>query len=235
VWPTVLLLAVALNLEPTRVGLVPLLLSREQPLRQLAAFLVGSLSVSLGFGFLVLFVLHRSPLGSSSAAGGRAQIVIGAIALVLAAALVVRWRTRRRARTTISPVAANRATTQTIGRVDRFTRAVRAVLHRGRSPWFAGLVGVGVGLPSVDYLAMLVVITTSQTSSAEQSAALVTFVLLGSLVVMVPLIGYLLAPDRTRRIVDRFAEWTRTRSQIEYAGLLALIGAILIGLGYTNL
>jgi hypothetical protein len=234
VWTTVLLLAVALNLEPTRIGLVPLLLARPQPLRQLTAFLLGSLTVSFGFGFLVLFVLDRSPLATSSATGGKAQIIIGLLALLFAGVLAVRWHSRRRKSVTYAATA-NRGSPGPEGRADRFTRAVRSVLHRGRSPWFAGLVGAGVGLPSVDYLAMLVVITTSRTSRVEQSAALITFGLLGSLVVILPLIGLLTAPEKTGVLVDRFAEWTRTRSQIEYAGLLALIGVILIGLGYSNL
>ena len=92
-----------------------------------------------------------------------------------------------------------------------------------------------MGLPSVDYLAVLIIIGTSQRSQPEQAAALVTFVLLGSLVVMVPLIGYIIAPAKTLDVIERFAAWTRSRSQIEYAGLLALIGVLLIGLGIAHL
>ncbi len=51
-WMTVLLLAITVNFEPTRIGLVPLLLARDKPLLQLWAFLAGSVTVSLTAGFL---------------------------------------------------------------------------------------------------------------------------------------------------------------------------------------
>ena len=56
-WVSVLLLALAVNLEPTRICLVPLLLARDRPRRQLIAFLAGNLTMSLGFGLLALFYL----------------------------------------------------------------------------------------------------------------------------------------------------------------------------------
>jgi Flp pilus assembly pilin Flp len=49
------------------------------------------------------------------------------------------------------------------------------------------------------------------------------------------LIGYLISPTKTLDRISRFADWTRTRSQVEYAGILALIGLILIGVGWSHL
>lgn len=231
-WTTVLVLAIAVNLEPTRIGLLPLLLSRPRPLLQLLAYLAGSMSVSFGFGLLVLFVFERNPFGDSSSNGGIAQILVGAVALTIAAAMAVRWVSKRDSaaleqRTPAEPPPP--------GRVDKFATTVRRVLGRSHSPWLSGLVGVGVGLPSVDYLAVLLVIGTSGAAPTEQAAALVTVILLSSLVIMVPLIGYLIAPAKTLDLIDRFGAWTRARSAVEYAGLLALIGILLIGLGWSHL
>ena len=232
-WTTVLLLGLAVNLEPTRIGLVPLLLARDRPIMQLLAYLVGSLTVNLGFGLVILFVFHRIPFGDSSSNGGKAQIAVGALALVVAAILAVRGL-----RTRSAPNASGKTPAVGTGEprsVERFTTSVRNILRKGRSPWVAGLVGLGVGLPSVDYLAVLIIIGTSQQPPSQQAAALVAFVLLGSLVVLAPLIGYLLAPAQTLRRIERFAVWTRSRSLIEYAGLLTLIGLLLIGLGIAHL
>lgn len=232
-WTTVLLLAIAVNFEPTRIGLVPMLLARDRPMLQLLAYLAGSITVNLGFGLLILFVFHRNPFGTSSSNGGKAQIAVGVLALLVALFMAVRSRrTKVTADLTGGPQPGDADKQRA---VDRFTSTVRNILRKGRSPWFAGLVGVGVGLPSVDYLAVLIIIGTSQRSQPEQAAALVTFVLLGSLVVMVPLIGYIIAPAKTLDVIERFAAWTRSRSQIEYAGLLALIGVLLIGLGIAHL
>jgi hypothetical protein len=220
------MLGIAVNFEPTRIGLVPLLLARERPLLQLLAYLVGSLTVSLGFGMAALFAFDRFPFGTSSSSGGKAQIAVGAVALVIAAIMAVRWM---RARGQISLEA-----TQP-GGADKFTESVRRVLTKGRSPWLSGLIGVGVGLPSVDYLAVLIIIATSHTPPLEQAAALLVFTLTGSLVVIAPLVSYLIAPAKTLEILTRFGTWVRARSRIEYACLLALIGFLLIFLGWSHL
>jgi hypothetical protein len=79
-WVSVLLLALAVNLEPTRICLVPLLLARDRPRRQLIAFLAGNLTMSLGFGLLALFAFRHVPLATASVDGGLVKIVLGAIA-----------------------------------------------------------------------------------------------------------------------------------------------------------
>lgn len=220
-----MLLAIAVNFEPTRIGLLPLLLSRDRPLLQLAAYLLGSMTISLGFGFLVLFVFHRNPFGTSASNGGKAQIVVGILAILVAAAMVLK------------AVKARRATgpKDSDTRFDKFTQSVRNVLSKGRSPWLACLIGVGVGLPSVDYLAVLMIIATSGAAPSQQAAVLVTAGIVGSLIIIAPLIGYLVAPAKTLDAIARFGAWTRSRSQYEYAALLAFAGAMLVGIGVSHL
>ena len=227
-WTTVLVLAIAVNFEPTRIGLVPLMLSRQRPVLQLVAYLSGNVATTLTFGLLVLFVFERSPLGTSSSNGGRAQIVIGAIALTFAAVMVL---TSVRGRKAMAGTAGSNSPRA----VDKMTRVVSNIFRKGNSPWLSGLVGVGVGLPSVDYLALLVVIATSKTSPAEQATALIVFLFIGNAVVTVPLISYLLRPKQTLKVLDRFGAWIRSRSRIEYAALLAAIGVLFIGLGWSHL
>lgn len=231
-----MLLAIAVNFEPTRIGLLPLLLSRQRPLMQLAFYLVGSLTVSLGFGLLVLFVFHRNPFGNSPSTGGKAQIVVGILAIVVAATMVMRAVKARRvaAGAAAAPDAPSDPDQKPTG-VDRFSQSVRNILSRGHSPWLAGLIGVGVGLPSVDYLAVLMIIATSGASQTQQAAVLVTSVFVGSLVIIAPLVGYLIAPAKTLDLIARFGAWTRSRSQFEYAALLALAGFMLVGVGYSRL
>lgn len=225
-WVTVLMLALAVNLEPTRIGLVPLLLSREKPILQLLAYFVAGTSTTLGFGLLVLFVFHRNPFGTAGGNGSTAQIVVGALALTVAAVMAVRELRQRRGRE-------GRPESQA-GGVDKFIAAVKKVLAKGRSPWFAALVGMLAGLPSVDYMAVLVVIATAKVPPAEQAAALVAFNLIGSLVVTAPLISYLIAPARTLEAVNRLGAWTKSRSRIEYALILAFVGCLLIGIGWSR-
>jgi len=238
VWTSVLVLAIAVNLEPTRIGLLPLLLSRRQPLLQLLAYLVGSLTISLGFGLAVLFVFDESVFGTSASGGGKAQIAVGVLALLVAAVMAVRGLRTRRGSGVPSTVPADAGgdglEDRPASAVDKFTVAVRRILGKGSSPWFAGLVGAGTGLPSVDYLAVLLIIATSGKPPVVQTAALITCVTVSSLVILGPLVSYLLAPAKTLAAIDRFNAWTRSRSTLEYAGLLALIGCLLIGLGISH-
>lgn len=239
-WTTVFLLGMAVNLEPTRIGLVPLLLARQQPLLQLLAYLAGSLVSTIGFGLLVLFAFERSPFGVTSAHGGKAQIAVGAIALLVAAVMAVQWFAgagRRRRDKDVAAVDQDFAGAGEEGgaaRSDKLTNAVRGILRKGGSPWVSGAVGIASGVPSVDYLAVLLIISTSQVSGVAKLGALAMFIALGSLVVTAPLIGYLIAPAKTLDLLGRFGAWTRSRSRLEYAGLLAVVGCLLIVLGASH-
>ena len=231
-WTSVLVLALALNFEPTRFALVPMLLSRRNPVVQLMAYIIGSFTVSLIFGLLILFVFRHNPLGTNASTGGWAQIAVGLAALIVALIMALRWSL---ARGKEQNAPASPADPDKVSGVDKVFVGARAILRKGGSPWFAGLLGMGVGLPSVDYLAVLVIIATSHKPPAEQTAALLIFLLLGGFVVMAPLIGYLFAPAKTLQRIEQFAAWSRSRSQIEYAGILALVGVVLVSVGWIRL
>ncbi len=231
-WTSILVLALALNFEPARFALVPMLLTRRNPVVQLLAYVVGATTVNLMFGLLILFVFRRNPLGTNASTGGWVQIVVGLLALLVALIMAVRWRLTRH-KQNAGPGSPDEA--EPARGVDKVFAGARAILRKGGSPWFAGLLGMGVGLPSVDFMAVLVIIGTSHKPPLEQTAALVTFVLLGGFVVTAPLIGYLFAPAKTLQRIQQFAAWTQSRSQLDYAALLAFAGAILIGIGWSRL
>ncbi len=223
-----LLLALAVNFEPTRIGLLPLLLSRHRPLLQLATFFVASLTMSLSFGFLLLFVFERIPFSTSQSSSHWTQIAVGAIALATALAIVLHWLWTRRKRNT--PLETfDKASQHALSRgMTKLRESVSSTLSKARSPWMAALTGLGVGLPSADYLAVLVVIANSGNPPEQQALVLVTFVLTGSLVILVPLFGLWIAPTKALRVIDRSRAWVQSRSVIEYAVLLAVLGFLLI-------
>lgn len=228
-WMTVLLLAIAINFEPTRIGLVPLLLARDKPLLQLWAFLVGNLTVSLTAGFLVLFVFHRDPFGIGRFDTGWIQIGLGILALASSAIMLQHWKNTRLNQGLATVDGPSLPAKPSLGR--RFAELVRRILRKDSSPLVAALVGISVGLPSVDYLALLAFIAKSGTHPLNQAAALITFVLTGSLVVFLPLVGLMVARERPFARLHRFGEWIRSRPPLHYAGLLAVAGCLLISLG----
>ena len=215
-WITLLVMAVAVSLEPFRIGMAVLMLNRPQPLRQLVAFLCGGFAMGTSVGLLVLFVLNPALLGSRHFTLPRVQIVIGVLALVVAAVLVSGVRL---------PGSGNQ------GRLS--TWAGR--LANGSSLWVAVLAGLGIALPSVDYLAALAVILASGASAGTQVGALVGFNVVAFALVEIPLLSYLVAPDRTRAAMGALHDWVRSRRRRDVAVLLAAIGALLGGVGLVGL
>ncbi|MFT8179734.1 GAP family protein, partial [Mycobacteroides chelonae] len=59
-WTIVLLMALGVSVEPTRLGLTVLMLNRPRPLLQLFVFLCGAFVMGLSLGLTLLFVLRVS-------------------------------------------------------------------------------------------------------------------------------------------------------------------------------
>ena len=209
-WITLLVMAVAVSLEPFRIGMSVLMLNRPRPLLQLTAFLCGGFLMGLTVGAVVLFLLE-SRLESAHFTLPRVQIAIGLLALLVAAFLAL---TKGRPRT---PPA-------------WLTR-----LLDGQSLWVAGAAGLGIALPSVDYLAALAVIGTADISPTTRLAALVIFNVVAFALVEIPLLAYLVAPDRTRARLAALPDWLRDRGRRGVAVLVAVVGVVLLAVGVAGL
>ncbi len=222
-WITLLVMAVAISLEPFRISMTVLLINRPRPLLQLLVFLVGGFAMGTAVGLIVLFVL-RPALGSAHFTLPRVQIVIGALALV--AAVVV-------ATGIVGGKRGDESAADAPKSGPLVTRA-RQLLN-GRSLWTAGVAGLGIALPSVDYLAVLAVIAASGTAATTQVGALLMFQVVAFAPVEIPLISYLIAPDRTLAVLTALQEWLRTRRRREVSLLLAVVGCVLLGAGLAGL
>lgn len=206
-WFTLLVMAVAVSLEPFRIGMSVLMLNRPRPHLQLAAFLCGGFAMGLTVGAVVLFALESHIPASAHFTLPRVQIVIGVLALLAAAILAV-----------------------TKGR-DRTPPAWLSRLLDGQSLWVAGVAGLGIALPSIDYLAALAVIAAGAAAPAVRFGALVTFNVVAFALVEIPLLAYLVAPQRTRAAMTALHGWVRTRRRREVAVLLAVVGVVLLTAG----
>ena len=208
-WITLLVMAVAVSLEPFRIGMSVVMLNRPRPHLQLAAFLCGGFLMGLSVGAVVLFFLEsRLPAWASAHFNlPTVQIVIGVLALVAAVLLAV-----------------------TKGK-DRELPAWLSRLLDGRSLWVAGVAGLGIALPSVDYLAALAVIAAANLEAGVRMGALVTFNVVAFSLVEIPLLAYLIAPQRTRSALSNLHIWIRARQRLEGAGLLEVVGVVLVAAG----
>jgi hypothetical protein len=215
-WITVLVMAIAVSLEPFRIGMTVLMLNRPRPMLQLLAFLCGSFAMGTTVGLAVLFFLRLALLGHAHFTLPKVQVAIGVLALLAAAVVATGVRLSR---------------SEAPGK--RSTQARR--LANGGSLWVAAVSGLGIALPSVDYLAALAVIRASGAPATTQVAALLMFNVAAFALVEIPLVAYLVAPERTRASMEAVDAWIRSRPRRDVATLLAGIGCLLVVVGLVGL
>ncbi|AFC42450.1 MULTISPECIES: GAP family protein [Mycobacterium avium complex (MAC)] len=225
---TIGVMALAVSLEPFRIGMTVLMLNRPKPLLQLLAFVAGGFAMGLTVGATVLFLLRRVLLRSTYFTLPRVQILIGALALAAAAGLAVKIVADRRRGSRGVPPDRDRAGPAWL------TTRLRRLLD-GRSLWVAAAAGLGIALPSVDYLAALAVILASGAPVMTQLGALLMFNVIAFSLVEIPLVAYLLAPTATRAAMTALQDWIRSRRRIEVAALLVAVGLVLLAAGLADL
>jgi hypothetical protein len=210
---TVLVMALAVSIEPFRIGMTLLMLNRPRPALQLLAFLCGGFAMGLTVGLVVLFVLRHVLLRSTYFTLPHVQLLIGLLTLAVAVVIAVPWLWK------LLP--------KHLGPAQR--------ILSGPSLFVAAVAGLGIALPSIDYLAALAVILASGADALTQVALLVTFNIVAFALVELPLLGYLVAPKATVRWVTSLHEWLRSRRRTDVAILLAVVAAVLLTLGVSGL
>ncbi|MDP7701155.1 GAP family protein [Mycobacterium sp. TY815] len=228
-WIPILVMALAVSLEPFRIGMTVLMLNRPRPALQLCAFLCGGFAMGVVVGLVVIFVFRRRLVSSTHLTLPTVQVLIGGLAILVAAVLAVRAAVHhvRRDR----PAAADDGERQ--GRVQKLQMWRRQLLT-GRQLWVAALAGLGIALPSVDYLAALAVILASGAAATNQVGALLLYNIVAFALVEVSLLAYLLAPHTTRRSLTALNAWVGSRRRMEVAALLLVVGLVLITAGIAG-
>ena len=106
---------------------------------------------------------------------------------------------------------------------------------QGNSLWVAGVSGLGIALPSVDYLAALAVIHASGVAPGTQVGAVIAFNLVAFALVEIPLLSYLIAPQRTLVWMTRVHTWIRSCTRRDVAMILTAAGALFITIGLLGI
>jgi hypothetical protein len=256
-WGSVFGLALLAALNPMRLGLVLLMISRPRPGPNLLAYWAGGLTVCVPELVIPLLVLHstrmfaadhgqtRSPTPGSALA--HIQIAIGAIGLTIAAAIALRALARHRAPTPVVgggsadstgaaplPRLLDRAEDDSaIGR-----SAMRRLLVRARNAWEGGSLWVAwvIGLVSVPVdgvLFMVAIIVASGTALGTQLSAALAFVVVMYAAVEIILVGYVATPAKTQALLRLLHEWVRTYRRHILIVLFTVVGVsqLVQGLG----
>ena len=200
----IFLLAVAAAFYPTLLAIVILILSRPRPVRLLAAYLAGGMLVSIGIGCVIVFVLEGVGPPGKRTVDPTVDIVVGT------ASILVAWMLRTGRDLGPARLKERRERARVAGkRRDPWT--TRALSHDSVAVAFA--LGIVLDLPSIWYLVALKDISEANNPAAVDVLLIVAFNLIMFVLIEVPLVAYLVAPERAAAAVRGFNAWLHANAR----------------------
>jgi len=249
-WTTVLFLGLGMAIDPLRLGIAVVLVSRRRPVMNLLAFWLGGMLAGAALGLAVLILLRDVALAAIKSAasavndvrstvvflsGGRLQITLGVLALLSVVALLVREHVRARARIGAGGDASDILTKP--GKPGIFARLGAMnhnFLQRG-FVWPAFVVGLGSATPPIECVMVLTVIMASGVAIGTQVCAFVVFTLIMLAVIEIPLIAYLAMPQRTQAVMQYLQNGVQLYRHRISQGALSIAGVVFMAQGIGSL
>jgi hypothetical protein len=263
-WSSVVVLALPIALDPVRLGVNLLLISRPRPAQNLLLYWVGCVLASVVLLVVPILVLHFTPAFSpfvhdlanpkttTSSTIRHVQIVMGVLALSTAAWLAVRSWARRRAPIPAGPGAASTPVTDhdtsnpisrllARGKEGTSRSGAGRLLGRAHDAWESGALWVAFAIgfwagpnPSLVVFALTTILTSGAAIGMQISAA-VAFVVETLVIVEIVLISNLVAPAKTQEFLRLLHDWVRARRRQVLIAMLTLIGLALVAQGMGTL
>jgi hypothetical protein len=249
----VLALALAMAIDPVRLGITLLLISRPRPILNLLVYWVGAMFVGVSSGVMVLTVLRdfaptllrNLSLLAANAAVRHVQVVVGLLLLLLAALVYsgVSVRQRFGLQVPVSvpvemPVPLGLAgdpsslllqTTAPTGISLLLSRARDAL--KGESLWVALAAGMGTGPAPLEYLVALVAILASGGEIGRQLSAAVMFNIVMLAICETTIVSYLAMPTKTQLIIGLLNGWVGTHRRRILSLIVGVAGVCLVVAG----
>ena len=225
-------LALAAAFYPTLLAVVLFTLTRPRPARLLAAFFVGGFLTSVTIGLVILLVVEESGAITQSqhSVSPWIDLIAGLLSLALAFAVATERdapvRERRRARREEKAAAEGGEEPR-----DPWTKRL---LARDSTGMALGL-GIVLDLPSVWYIAALNQIAKSSYSTPVEVVLVLGFNLVMFALVEIPLLMFLLNPERARARVERLNAALRGHARQLAVTVAGLVGAYLTLIGLLGL
>jgi hypothetical protein len=196
-------------ISPTSLLVMAVLLGSAKPRETALAYAAGAILMSVAMAVVLLVIIRVTGLDQVRQRDPRygLRLAIGVLGLA-AAVVVVRHRPAESAESHGDGFIARRIADP--------------------SPRSAFLVGVILFAPSATFIAAVDVIATARASVPGTVLGLVVIVILSVLVVWLPLLGFLLAPEATTRRLNEVIAWLRARGRFLGASALAVGGVILL-------
>lgn len=260
VWGSVLVLGLLVGLDPMRLGITLLVISRPRPVQNLLVFGAGCVTACVPTLVVPLMLLHSTPMFKSTAqewatssTGAHIQIGMGLLALTTATVLSLRFWVRQPARLSTregnSSTLVDDASTPVSRLLARARDApaeggsiFRRLLRRGHDAWENGSLWVSfvigfsfAGAPPDVALFLLAIVVVSGAAIGTQISATIAFVVGMLAVVEIVLVSYLAAPAKTEAIVQRLHDWAWAHHRKILVAMCTLAGIMLVAKGLNSL
>jgi hypothetical protein len=218
-WPEILLLAVASAFWPTLILVVVVALRLEHPIRTLVFFVAGALLTTISIGLAIVFTLGGTSVasGSNRSVSAGIYLVTGLLSLLAAAAV---WRLAGRPRKPKPPKT-------------KPSFAERSI-ERGAPVAFAAGIVLNIIPGTFPFVALLDIARLDVSDGVKVAAVVVFYVIMLSFA-EVPIVAYLVAPERTIAATTAFNAWLSRNGRRLAAGVLAVVGLYLVVRGLVKL
>ena len=222
----VILLSLTAALNPTLVAATTVMLLLDKPAKLMLGYLLGAYVTSITLGLVIVFSASNSSTTNTTenTLSPAVDIAFGVIALILAwvvwSGRQERYRERRRARKAAKP--------------DKGPPRWQRELSKG-SPRTTFVVGMLLTLPGASYLAGLDEINKLNYSTTVTVLVVIGFNLIMLLLLEVPLVSFLIAPDWTPRAIERGKVWVSRHSRTFVVRGLTLFAVLMIAKGIIGL
>jgi Sap, sulfolipid-1-addressing protein len=211
-------LAIISAFFPTLLAGVVVILTRPHPARLLVGFWIGGLATSLTSGFLLLsaFNDHQSVAGTTKDTISPALYFLTAVTAFGVGALIGTHRGRE--------LLGRRPKRRKPKDPDKKPWSER-VLEEGTMPVAIG-VGAVINLPGPFYIVALGILAGEHNAVAADAIVIIAFNLIMFTLVEVPLIGYVVRPERTAALVHRGSNWLHENGLKIMTVIVLIVGVV---------
>ncbi|BBZ44550.1 GAP family protein [Mycobacterium parmense] len=251
-WTYVVWVGVGMLLDPVRIGIAALLMSRRRAMVNLLAFWIGGMVAGALVGVAVLVLLHDIALVAIQSGistindvrsavifltGEHLRITIGVVALTSLAIMLARDRAKMKTLVTVGAGPALDAAPPPPRR-QNFVAALAARAHGMLDSgfiWPAFLVGLMSTFPPVEGPMILTVIMGSRATAGTQFSAFMVFTFLVLAFIEIPLVCFLAAPQKTEAVMVLINHWITVYRRQIVETMLFVAGVLTLTQGIINL
>jgi len=229
----VFLLSLVAMLNPSLLAAVTVMLLLPNPKRLMLGYVLGAYTTSITLGLLIVFSLHGSSTENTSkhTISPAEDIAIGLLLVLIAWIL----RTGRDQPFQQRRQVKKEAKLQAKQEAGKPTESLPLRLLGKGDPKVTFVVGALLSFPGVSYLDALDRIHKLNPGTVSTVLLVIFFCLMQQILIELPLLGYLFAPDRTQNTVTRFKDTIARRGRQTAVIGSAAVGVILIARGVITL